>query len=238
MVPGTCEGILIPLLEQAVGQERRHGLRRVREPGVPARGLQRQGLPRATQDGRRPERRAQSADLVMALYEGLPGPRFQVPLGVAEMTKYVDNSFHALKVDFGNEIGAICAALGLDSHAGDGRLPVRHQAQPQRGLPAARVRVRRLLPAQGRPRPDPHRPPARHRDPDAVQPAGVERGAPPPGAGHDHLATASARSASSGSRSSPAPTTCARARWSSWPSGSSARATSCRSTTPTWRSPG
>jgi GDP-mannose 6-dehydrogenase len=32
------------------------------------------------------------------------------------MTKYVDNSFHALKVTFGNEIGALCAQLGLDSH--------------------------------------------------------------------------------------------------------------------------
>ena len=33
------------------------------------------------------------------------------------MTKYVDNSFHALKVGFANEIGAICCRLGLDSHA-------------------------------------------------------------------------------------------------------------------------
>ena len=53
----------------------------------------------------------------MSLYEGLGGPRFRVPIAVAEMTKYVDNSFHALKVVFGNEIGAVCAALGIDSHA-------------------------------------------------------------------------------------------------------------------------
>ena len=39
-----------------------------------------------------------------------------MPITVAEMTKYVDNSFHALKVSFANEIGAICGA-GLDSHA-------------------------------------------------------------------------------------------------------------------------
>jgi GDP-mannose 6-dehydrogenase len=56
-----------------------------------------------------------SGELVMRLYEGLPGPRFRVPIRVAEMTKYVDNSFHALKVGFANEIGAVCHALGLDS---------------------------------------------------------------------------------------------------------------------------
>lgn len=53
----------------------------------------------------------------MDLYDGLPGPRFHVPIRVAEMVKYVDNSFHALKVGFANEVGAICNALQLDSHA-------------------------------------------------------------------------------------------------------------------------
>jgi GDP-mannose 6-dehydrogenase len=40
-----------------------------------------------------------------------------VPIAVAEMTKYADNSFHALKVSYANEIGTICSKLGLDSHA-------------------------------------------------------------------------------------------------------------------------
>jgi GDP-mannose 6-dehydrogenase len=50
------------------------------------------------------------------MYDGLGGARFRVPIGIAEMTKYVDNSFHALKVGFANEVGAVCAGLGLDSH--------------------------------------------------------------------------------------------------------------------------
>ncbi|MGZ7042881.1 MAG: UDP binding domain-containing protein, partial [Thermoanaerobaculia bacterium] len=39
-----------------------------------------------------------------------------VPLAVAEMVKYACNSFHGLKVAFGNEIGSICKALNVDSH--------------------------------------------------------------------------------------------------------------------------
>ena len=80
-----------------------------------------------------------AATVVMALYDGLPGPRFQVPIAVAEMTKYVDNSFHALKVGFANEIGAICASPGPGLPRGDGHLPRRHQAEHQPRLPAARV---------------------------------------------------------------------------------------------------
>jgi GDP-mannose 6-dehydrogenase len=32
------------------------------------------------------------------------------------MVKYVDNSWHALKVGFANEIGNLCKSLGLDAH--------------------------------------------------------------------------------------------------------------------------
>jgi GDP-mannose 6-dehydrogenase len=58
-----------------------------------------------------------AAKAVLELYGDIPGERYAVPIRVAEMTKYVDNSFHALKVAFANEVGSICAAVGLDSHA-------------------------------------------------------------------------------------------------------------------------
>lgn len=57
-----------------------------------------------------------SGDVVQALYAEVPGRTFRVPLRVAEMVKYADNSFHALKIAYANEIGTLCRALGLDSH--------------------------------------------------------------------------------------------------------------------------
>ena len=174
-----------------------------------------------------------SGDAVAALYEGLPGEVFRVPIPVAEMTKYADNSFHALKIGFANEIGAICRALGRGLAPGDGRLPGRPQAQHQPGLPAARFRLRRLVPAQGPARPGLRRPPGRRVGAAAVARAAVQRGRTCAGRSTWWPRPAGAGSACSACRSSPAPTTCGRARWSSWPSGWSARATTCASTTPT-----
>ena len=51
------------------------------------------------------------------LYMDIPAPLEIVPVGVAEMIKYVNNSYHALKVSFANEVGAVCKSLGVDSHA-------------------------------------------------------------------------------------------------------------------------
>lgn len=51
------------------------------------------------------------------IYAGIDAPLFRVPLGVGEMIKYASNAFHALKVTFANEIGNLCQAYGVDSHA-------------------------------------------------------------------------------------------------------------------------
>src|SRR6266849_5740186 len=57
-----------------------------------------------------------SGDKVAELYKGLPGPVVRTEIKVAEMVKYADNAFHALKVCFANEIGNIAQAMGVDSH--------------------------------------------------------------------------------------------------------------------------
>ncbi|MCB9074589.1 MAG: nucleotide sugar dehydrogenase [Chitinophagales bacterium] len=53
---------------------------------------------------------------VAALYKELPAPIEIVDIRVAEVIKYVNNSFHAVKVTFANEVGNISKALGIDSH--------------------------------------------------------------------------------------------------------------------------
>jgi GDP-mannose 6-dehydrogenase len=45
---------------------------------------------------------------------GLDAPVFHVGYREAEFTKFVDNSFHALKVTFANEIGRLAQSLGVD----------------------------------------------------------------------------------------------------------------------------
>jgi GDP-mannose 6-dehydrogenase len=116
MVPGTCENLLIPLLEKASGKTVGVDFGVCLNPEFLREGTSVRDFldPPKTVVGESDER---SGALVMSLYDGLPGPRFCVPIAVAEMTKYVDNSFHALKVTFANEIGAVCAAVGLDAHA-------------------------------------------------------------------------------------------------------------------------
>ena len=59
----------------------------------------------------------QAIQVMRNLYQGLTdAPIEVVEIGVAEMIKYVNNSYHALKVVFANEIGNICKQLGIDSH--------------------------------------------------------------------------------------------------------------------------
>lgn len=57
-----------------------------------------------------------AANAVCEIYAGIDAPVHVVATRVAEMLKYACNCFHALKVGFANEIGAVCKALGVDSH--------------------------------------------------------------------------------------------------------------------------
>src|SRR5262245_4084571 len=115
MLPTTCDEVVIPRLEAASGLCAGADFGVAVNPEFLREGSSVRDFfdPPKTVIGQFDEA---SGDAVAALYAGLPGPVYRVPLRVAEMTKYVDNSFHALKVGFANEIGAVCKALGIDSH--------------------------------------------------------------------------------------------------------------------------
>jgi len=57
-----------------------------------------------------------SGDVLAALYGKLDAPLIRTDLRTAEMVKYIDNSWHALKIGFANEIGNLCKAFAIDSH--------------------------------------------------------------------------------------------------------------------------
>ncbi len=47
------------------------------------------------------------------LHRNIDAPTFHVGFREAEFTKFVDNSWHAVKVAFANEIGRVCLSLGI-----------------------------------------------------------------------------------------------------------------------------
>lgn len=57
----------------------------------------------------------ETAAAVMSLYEHLPGRKIVTEFETAELVKYVDNAWHALKVAFGNEVGVLAKTLGINS---------------------------------------------------------------------------------------------------------------------------
>ncbi|MEV0162880.1 nucleotide sugar dehydrogenase [Nonomuraea fuscirosea] len=115
MLPGTCAELLVPILELASGLRAGAGFGVAVNPEFLREGTSVRDFfaPPKTVIGESDER---TGNVVASLYEGLPGDVFRVPIPVAEMTKYADNAFHAVKIGFANEMGAICQALGLDSH--------------------------------------------------------------------------------------------------------------------------
>jgi GDP-mannose 6-dehydrogenase len=58
-----------------------------------------------------------SVEAAGRLCADLPAPVFRVSTEVAEMSKYADNAFHALKVGFANELAAVASSAGVDTEA-------------------------------------------------------------------------------------------------------------------------
>lgn len=115
VLPGTVEQIVIPILEARSGKiaGRDFGVCMVPEFLREGTSVKDFFHPSRTLIGEL-DRRA--GDVVAALFDGIDAPLIRTDIRVAESLKYADNSFHALKVAFANEIGNISKACGCDSH--------------------------------------------------------------------------------------------------------------------------
>ncbi|MEP6618258.1 MAG: nucleotide sugar dehydrogenase [bacterium] len=115
VLPGTTADVVTPILEEASGKKAGKDFGVSMNPEFLREGTSIKDFddPPFTVIGAEDDRTAKT---VASLYEGLSAPVRIVPLAVAEMVKYSCNCFHGLKVAFGNEIGAICKALNVDSH--------------------------------------------------------------------------------------------------------------------------
>ena len=115
VLPGTTEGMIIPAIEEESGKKFSGDFGVCSNPEFLRESTSVNDFnnpPKTVIGSNDPTDTAQTA----SLYGGIDAPLITVSIRTAEIVKYVDNVFHALKVTFGNEIGRICQALGIDSH--------------------------------------------------------------------------------------------------------------------------
>ena len=115
MVPGSTESVVVPSLVKGFGGALPDRVRVAVNPEFLREGTAVFDFfnPPKTVVGSADEA---TATTIVDLYAGIEAPVFKTPVKVAEMVKYVDNVFHALKISFANEIGTICKSVGVDSH--------------------------------------------------------------------------------------------------------------------------
>lgn len=115
VLPGTMRRVVIPLLEKHSGKEAGVDFGVCHHPEFLREGSAVDDFyaPPKTVIG---ELNPYSGDPLTTLYSKMTAPLIRTSLEVSEMVKYVDNSWHALKIGFANEIGNLSKALGVDSH--------------------------------------------------------------------------------------------------------------------------
>jgi len=113
LLPGVLVNRLVPLLERASGRRVGADIGLCVNPEFLREGS-------AIKDFQHPpftvigEFDARAGDVVLSAYSHLESPVYRLRPDEASMVKYASNNFHAIKVAFANEIGAICERLGVD----------------------------------------------------------------------------------------------------------------------------
>jgi len=116
ILPGTMHNIVIPVLEERSGKKAGIGFGVCHNPEFLREGS-------AVNDFNAPPKTVigqldqASGDKLASLYAKLQAPLIRTDLETAEMVKYTDNSWHALKIGFANEVGNLCKSQGIDAHA-------------------------------------------------------------------------------------------------------------------------
>jgi GDP-mannose 6-dehydrogenase len=115
MLPGSMRSVVIPTLEEFSGKKAGQGFGVCINPEFLREGT-------AVYDFYNPPKTVigeidtRSGDLLASVYKDLKAPLIRTGIETAEMVKYTDNVWHALKVGFANEIGNVCKALSIDGH--------------------------------------------------------------------------------------------------------------------------
>jgi GDP-mannose 6-dehydrogenase len=116
MLPGSMRDTVIPIIESASNKKAGRDFSISNNPEFLREGT-------AVFDYRNPpktvigEMQAGDADVLASLYAHLDAPMIRTSIETAEMVKYVDNVWHALKVGFANEIGNIAKQLDIDGQS-------------------------------------------------------------------------------------------------------------------------
>jgi GDP-mannose 6-dehydrogenase len=115
VLPGTTRETVIPILERASGKRAGVDFGVCMNPEFLREGTAVRDFfdPPKTVIG---EFDTASGDVLVALYANMKAPLLRTEIETAEMVKYADNAWHALKIGFANEIGNVCKALSVDGH--------------------------------------------------------------------------------------------------------------------------
>lgn len=113
VLPGTVEEKLIPILERASGRKAGVDFGVCMNPEFLREGsaIKDYYQPSLVMIGEIDQR---SGDRLQPIYQPVKAPLIRSTIRTAEMVKYTCNAFHALKIVFGNEIGNLAKANGVD----------------------------------------------------------------------------------------------------------------------------
>lgn len=115
ILPGTMRQLVIPVLEERSGKIAGADFGVCNNPEFLREGS-------AVRDFNSPPKTVigeldrESGNMLASLYAKLDAPLIRTEIEIAEMIKYVDNSWHALKIGFANEIGNVCKSFSIDAH--------------------------------------------------------------------------------------------------------------------------